>query len=66
MTELYPNPCYNGVCHKGTVLYFSSTVILACNEQNMKPLRKDLQIKITNLLTSSLVQDNHRLHLKLE
>ena len=22
MMELYPNPCYNEVCYKGTALYF--------------------------------------------
>ena len=23
MTVLYPNPCYNEVCYKGTALYFT-------------------------------------------
>ena len=31
MTVLYPNPCYNEVCYKGTALYVLITGILQVN-----------------------------------
>ena len=35
-TMLYPNPCYNEVCYKGTALYYkNASLIWASSPQNL-------------------------------
>ena len=40
MTVLYPNPCYNMICYKGTALYHESVHLFqksqAVSPQNLK------------------------------